>query len=308
MSCTTVSAIVPTFNRASTIEACLNSILAQTWRPLEIIVVDDGSTDHTAHVLQRYGNDIRVYRQRNAGASAARNLGIRSANGQILSFLDSDDTWEPEKTERQVDLLRSTSGVGTTCCVSNARMLGCDGSVATSFEIAGLNPQTPEGVWLNPTEVLLTRFLFFNQVVAVWRHVLDRTGHFREDMPILEDYDLALRLSLSGPWAFTCEPLVNWRGGATNSLSGNVPKAEQYRLMQKVLSRVGTSSQWQGQFSQLQRSQLRSFARWSHAHRLATDARPLPAIFGHILLALLRLKKSFHEAMYGLPRMETRPC
>jgi glycosyltransferase involved in cell wall biosynthesis len=212
-----VSTIIPTYNRANLITEALDSVLAQTFPNVEVIVVDDGSTDATSEVLARYGGRIRVIYQRNAGPAAARNRGIAAANGEFIAFLDSDDLWLPEKLERQVNLLERL-GNGVPCCLSNIR-LSYENRELTSFEIAWLNPAINEGVWRNPDEVLATRFVLFNQGVVVRHDVLEEMGGFDERFWLLEDYDLALRLSVKGDWAFVRDPLVIWRESATSSLS-----------------------------------------------------------------------------------------
>ena len=96
-----MSCVVPVYNGARFLAEALDSVLAQPYRPLEIIVVDDGSTDETAEVCSRYGARIHYERQDNAGPAAARNRGIRRAQGQFLAFQDADDLWHPEKLARQ---------------------------------------------------------------------------------------------------------------------------------------------------------------------------------------------------------------
>src|ERR1035437_7987739 len=187
-----VSAIIPTYNRAGTIERAVNSALAQTHSLMEVIVVDDGSKDETHQVLAKYGTRIRVIHQTNKGASAARNTGVRASTGEIVAFLDSDDTWAPNKIERQVRLLQRTYPAGVRCCITNIQMDYCNSSPTTSFDLTDLRPSLKEGFWNNPSEILLTRFLLFNQTVAVWRETIDRVGGFREDLRVLEDYELSL--------------------------------------------------------------------------------------------------------------------
>ena len=97
-----VSVIIPTFNRGWILKEAVDSVLGQTYRNFELIVVDDGSTDNTAQILETYQGRITVIRQENAGVSAARNRGIRKASGRLISFLDSDDLWLSGKLERQV--------------------------------------------------------------------------------------------------------------------------------------------------------------------------------------------------------------
>ena len=97
-----VSVVIPTYNRAKTIERALDSALAQDYGNKEILVVDDGSTDHTPHILARYKNQIRVLTQANKGVSAARNAAIKISRGEFVALLDSDDWWENTKLSCQV--------------------------------------------------------------------------------------------------------------------------------------------------------------------------------------------------------------
>jgi glycosyltransferase involved in cell wall biosynthesis len=97
-----VSCIVPVFNGERYLSKTLDSILAQSYRPIEVLVVDDGSTDTSADVATSYGEAVRYLRQSNAGQATARNRGVHSSRGEFVAFLDADDLWHPEKTSRQV--------------------------------------------------------------------------------------------------------------------------------------------------------------------------------------------------------------
>lgn len=97
-----ISCIVPVFNGERYLRETLDSIFAQTYRRLEIIVADDGSTDRTAEIVAGYSERVRYLKQANAGASAARNLGLRAARGDFVAFLDADDLWHAEKLQRQM--------------------------------------------------------------------------------------------------------------------------------------------------------------------------------------------------------------
>jgi glycosyltransferase involved in cell wall biosynthesis len=114
-----ISCIVPVFNGETYLGEALDSILAQTYQALEIIVADDGSTDGTPAIAARYGNQIRYFRRNNAGASAARNLGLSVARGEFVAFLDSDDLWHPEKLARQ--LARFHAQPGLDLCVTHVQ-------------------------------------------------------------------------------------------------------------------------------------------------------------------------------------------
>src|SRR5262245_49416395 len=107
-----VSVIIPSYNRAYIVGQAIESVLRQTYRPLEVVVVDDGSSDNTRAVVEQYGPPVRYFRQANAGVSAARNAGFRQARGAFVALLDSDDRWLPWKLSAQVALLRRFPEVG----------------------------------------------------------------------------------------------------------------------------------------------------------------------------------------------------
>jgi glycosyltransferase involved in cell wall biosynthesis len=97
-----VSCIIPAYNSERYLAEALDSVLAQTHRPLQVIVVDDGSTDGTAALAARYGEAITLLRQPNRGVASARNCGLRRATGEFVAYLDADDLWHPEKLTRQL--------------------------------------------------------------------------------------------------------------------------------------------------------------------------------------------------------------
>ena len=107
-----VSVVIPTFNRAYILGRAIESVLAQSYRPVEIIVADDGSTDGTRQLVERYGPPVRYFFQENAGVSAARNLGLSHVRGEFIALLDSDDRWLPWKLEAQVRLIESFAELG----------------------------------------------------------------------------------------------------------------------------------------------------------------------------------------------------
>ena len=104
-----VSVVIPTFNSAVYLRDSIDSALNQTFSALEIIVVNDGSTDCTEDVLKEYHDDVIYLSQKNRGPSSARNLAMRHAKGEYIAFLDADDLWLPEKIEKQMELFRETS-------------------------------------------------------------------------------------------------------------------------------------------------------------------------------------------------------
>ncbi len=213
-----VSVIIPVFNRAGIIIRTVQDVLRQTYRNIEIIVVDDGSTDDTPRRLAELGKMIRTVRQENQGPAAARNRGIGEARGQLIAFQDSDDHWHPSKLRRQVDLLAKLDP-SVPCCFCNAVLRHPEGKETTSFHLSALDPSHPQGLWSNPEEIVATRCLLFNQVIVARKEALLRVGGFNADLRYLEEWDLALKLSMLGPWAFIAEPLAYWNPGTIHSVS-----------------------------------------------------------------------------------------
>lgn len=206
---TKVSVIIPTYNRANTVLGAVQSALDQTYPSIEVIVVDDGSTDETTELLSTYLPRIKFLSQKNSGPSTARNHGARYASGEILAFLDSDDVWTSDKIARQVVLMESY-GNAMTCCVCNAQIIDEDVKKNTNaFDIAGIESKHEEAVWHNPGEVLASRFLLFNQVAAIRRDSFVKVGGYNPRISLLEDHDLALKLaSVGGVWGMITTSLV----------------------------------------------------------------------------------------------------
>lgn len=202
-----VSVIIPTYNRAQTIERSVQSALNQTYPEIEVIVVDDGSTDGTSEVLAGLQGPVRSVRQPNAGPSAARNRGVAEARGSIIAFLDSDDVWLPDKLALQMQVLES-GGAEMCCCVANCDLEDSSGRRTTSFALAGLHDAPESGILRNPAEIMCSRFLLFNQVVAVRKAAFEAVGGFHPDLWLLEDHHLALKLAVLGPWGIVGSPQV----------------------------------------------------------------------------------------------------
>jgi glycosyltransferase involved in cell wall biosynthesis len=241
-----VSVIIPAYNRAGIIGETIENIFKQTYPNIEVIVVDDGSTDHTQEILRSFDSRIRWAVQENAGPAAARNRGIGMARGEIIAFQDSDDSWNPAKIERQVSLLEK-AGDSVVCCICNAVVQHPDVTYI-SFENAPIHPPIEEGIWLNPAEVLATRFILFNQAAVVRRDVLRKIGGFDESFRLMEDMELALRLSLEGPWAFIRVPLATRQSKLARTLSSEatpqIVAENEVRIREGVLRIMGQTSRF----------------------------------------------------------------
>ena len=100
-----VSVVIPTYNRGKYIAATINTVLNQTYKDFEIIVIDDGSTDDTQRELEQFGGKIKIITQPNSERAVSRNNGVKNSTGAYIAFLDSDDLWSPDKLEKQVEVL-----------------------------------------------------------------------------------------------------------------------------------------------------------------------------------------------------------
>ncbi|MBS0554041.1 MAG: glycosyltransferase family 2 protein, partial [Proteobacteria bacterium] len=130
-----VTVVIPAYNAAWCIRRAVDSVLAQTFRDVELIVVDDGSTDDTAVILRSYGNALHLVSQANGGMSSARNAGIRAARGRYVAFLDSDDRWLPDKLARQVALM--TAQPDLAFCAATATLEDPEGKVVGAWACSG---------------------------------------------------------------------------------------------------------------------------------------------------------------------------
>jgi GT2 family glycosyltransferase len=185
-------------------------------------------------------------------------------------------------------------------------MLFSSGEVI-SFQSAGLRPAQTEGIWSNPAEVLTTRFLFFNQVAVVRREALDQSGFFREDLRIMEDYDLALRLSIAGPWAFIADPPVVWHEDAGIGLSRNVGHLDLCRRELRILDDLSNSAQF-GPFmprALLQRH-CRLLRQEIDALVLLSQPGRIRWLCGRLLLLYLKIRGAIYRRLPFNTRMITR--
>jgi len=305
-----VSVVIPTYNRADTLSRTLDSVLEQTYRHIELIVVDDGSTDSTAEMIKKYNDQIQYSYQENAGPSAARNRGIAEARGDLVTFLDSDDLWLPTKLETQVRLMNQLDA-SIVCCLCNALMRQSDGREFVSFDRADLDPALEEGVWVNVAQVLATRFVFFNQAVMVRRKALLETGGYDESLWLMEDQDLALRLALKGQWAFIKEPLVIWQGGADNSLCGQASKNPVIlhqsieKIYQKILDcqdeTLPSINRYLLRSLQVARRNIQTF-------QLLQNGSVGKVLIGKIMAKWGRLQDALYRRLPGYPHMQVEPA
>ncbi len=217
-----VSVVIPTRDRREFVQEAVASVLGQTHRDLELVVVDNGSSDGTAAALRRRFSDsrLRVVEQDHLGVSAARNRGVRETSGEWVAFLDSDDLWLPAKLERQLEALK-------------------------------LRPEHPacytEEIWyrngrrVNPRRIhakysgwiferCLPLCIISPSSILMRREVFEDLGGFDESLPACEDYDLWLRLAARHPVLLVEEPLIVKRNGHEGQLSQALPALDRFRV------------------------------------------------------------------------------
>jgi glycosyltransferase involved in cell wall biosynthesis len=219
-----ISAIIPTYNYARYVTRAVDSALHQTYPLAEVIVVDDGSTDNTREVLSAYGDRIRYVYQENRGLAGARNTGIRNARSPWVAYLDSDDTWFPEKIERQVKVVEADPAVEL---------------VYTSLRICYTDGRTEDAI-ANPPDQLWPRFRWANSItpstVMMRRDLALKAGGFDESLRYCEDWEMWSRLGPHIRYGAALDPLIGYQM-TPGSLSSNVTKelATAERVVEKTV-------------------------------------------------------------------------
>lgn len=209
--------VITCFNYGHFLEGCLGSVLEQTYKDFEIIVIDDGSTDNTPQVMDRFSAlpNLRYVRQENAGQARAKNRGIESARGGFIAFLDADDRWCPEKLEKQMACFKRNE-VGVVYC--RAKYLDGD-NVEFPYEMTG--------PYLQPRRGKVTEWLVFDNFVQfsssiVRKACFEKFGKFDETLKMGIDWDLWLRISTGYEFDYMDERLFFYRIGHSGQMSRNV--------------------------------------------------------------------------------------
>jgi glycosyltransferase involved in cell wall biosynthesis len=225
---TTVTVVIPTFDRSGTIGRALDSVWAQTRAPNEIVVVDDGSTDDTGRSIERDYPQVTYVYQSNAGVSSARNRGVSIASSEWIAFLDSDDAWEPEKLERQLEALEQYPEY--PLCHTNEKW------IRNGRRVNEGRRHAKSGGWI--FQRCLPLCVVSPSAAVVRRSLLEELGGFDESLPVCEDYDMWLRISASYPVLFLDEALTIKYGGHDDQLSRRYWGMDRFRIraIEKILS------------------------------------------------------------------------
>ncbi|MDP1853777.1 MAG: glycosyltransferase [Candidatus Omnitrophota bacterium] len=199
-----ISVIIPTYNRAQYICETIDSVLAQTYKDYEIIVVDDGSTDNTKELLAKYNGKIQYVYKTNSGVSAARNLGINLSKGEYLAFLDSDDMWLPEKLEKQMGAINEDS-IGL---IHTAKYM-IDAKGKLTGDVRPRYPAKNLDDLLNNYHICMS--------VLVKKDLVKKAGMFDETISGSEDKDLWIRIAKIAKIKFIDDPLIKYRVHSDNT-------------------------------------------------------------------------------------------
>ncbi len=221
----TVSVIIPVFNGAADLAAAVDSALGQQGCNVEVIVVNDGSTDATADVAASYGDRIRVIQQANLGApglAATRNNGVRASTADWIAFLDHDDLWEPDKLCRQLELAQTKNA---DVIYSNARNFGDVDRVA---DLRSDPEAMLEGDLFLP--LLMDNFIVMSSAMMK-RTLFDAIGGFTENPVLAEDWDLWLKAAASGAAFAAVRDPVTWYHWRTGSFSKDHNRMRELRLL-----------------------------------------------------------------------------
>ena len=176
-----ISVIVPVFNGEKTISETIRSILNQTFQDLEILIINDGSTDNTLEILSEFEDErIKIFSYENGGLPVARNRGIEQSSGDFVTFLDADDLWEPEKLEEQLKSLRHNPKAGvsyswTSFIDENSQFLYAWEPVYYSGDVY--------------PDLLLRNFISSGSNIMIKRSVIEKAGYFDPNLKSVEDWD-----------------------------------------------------------------------------------------------------------------------
>lgn len=213
VSGTGVSVVIPLYNKETTVVRAVHSVLDGAVLPDEIVVINDGSTDNSLVALETVKSPLlRIIRQENKGAAAARNTGIREARGEFIAFLDADDVWMPNFLQTVLNLKNDFPNAG----IYGTSYAVFQGGTITTMPHPDIPPHPWRGALDNLFRLFLSRTPFNSDTVLIPRAVFEKTGFFMEGEAIGEDVQMWLNISLHYPIVFTTEVCSHYHTDAPN--------------------------------------------------------------------------------------------
>ncbi len=218
-----VSVIIPNYNYSQYIGEAVGSALSQTYKNIEVIVVDDGSKDNSLEILENFAGRIKIIKQQNAGVSAARNSGVENSDGEFIAFLDADDVWLPEKIEKQINCFSANKNLGLVhVAVQDIDAHGKN--LKSHFD--GLAGSVAEELLLLERSVILGG----GSGIMIPRKLFDEIGGFDPRLSTSADWDIFYRIANRCEAAFISEVLLKYRIHGSN-MHGNIQRMEREMLL-----------------------------------------------------------------------------
>lgn len=218
-----ISIIIPTFNRGNLIERAIDSVLNQSYTDIEIIVVDDCSTDDTSYVMKKYVNNAKVKYIRlehNSGACHARNVGISNSSGKLIAFLDSDDEWSIDKLLKQHKYMQQKNAKVVVCNYFYEKNEKCKIAIKKKQDVITYNQ-------------LLYENCITTGAILIEKDLIENVGMFDESMPRYQDWELVLRIAKKEKIYFYDEPLLTLHF-QKQSISNSTSKEKKFLALEKI--------------------------------------------------------------------------
>ena len=215
-----ISVVIPTYNRKELLKRSIDSVINQTIKPSEIIIVDDGSNDGTEAMVKKKYDSLKLIKQKNKGASAARNSGIKASSGEWICFLDSDDEWKNDKLEKQITAVANNSDYkffhSNEIWIKNGKRIN---QKKKHKKYGGdIFKKCLDMCRISPSSVLIDKNIF------------EEIGFFNENLVVCEDYELWLRICDKYEVFFIDESLIFKYGGHQGQLSYSIDSIEYHRI------------------------------------------------------------------------------
>ena len=216
-----VSVIIPTLNRINTLQRAIDSVIAQSFESIEIIVVDNGSSDGSVKMLKKYYPIVKLIHEHKVGVSASRNKGIKYASNPWIAFLDSDDAWDQKKLEKQINLLHNSH--------DKYRLIHTNEIwIRNGKQINQMKKHQKFGGYI--FNKCLSLCCISPSSVLIDRSIFDDMGLFNENLPVCEDYDMWLRICSKEEVLFIDEKLTFKYGGHKDQLSKSYWGMDRFRV------------------------------------------------------------------------------
>jgi glycosyltransferase involved in cell wall biosynthesis len=234
-----VSVIIPNFNYAHYLEEAIESVLMQTYPDIEIILVDDGSTDNSIEIANRYLDRITFISKVNGGVSSARNVGFKNSTGSYICFLDADDFWEKNKVELQLK-----KALETNIGLIYSGILECDSRLIPVREIKPFFQGDCEKKYrFKPGSAIA---ILGTSTALIRRDVLDEVGLFDLELNTSADWDFLRRISKVTDFGYVSSPLVRYRRHTRNMSSSSLARyySDNEKALDKMVSEYAKSNLW----------------------------------------------------------------